>query len=462
MHRAGPPCGRHARDLRSVLQHCVLSANAWLAAALDRLAARLAGIQRKRSRVEAPPELTSAYTAFVFAAGFARLGERARAEELARAARGALEPVLADDVHALHAAAFAARIEQALARRPRHTPLPQPLIERLHALDRVARYKVDRLRESLPALEPEPVVDAIGAFARIESPPVIPPPELVALLAVDEPAARAAHIEEHLAKIAARTPGERAPLLAACLDAMLELAEEQVIPLLMHALPLLEGVPLSLHARAMTVAARFGWGELVPELVASLRARVASESAAALGPVLSPALRALRGLGLRDEMAALVAAAEPLLGPDRDRADLETERARKNEIQAASDEHRGLRLTRAGALAYLGDPRGQALLNDAHAAVDKTTHPFRRLLLVRDLTRGYSHAAADLALEQITKLAGSFVHITDTFGTNSHYCVSVLHFIDSLVHGITDLADDSPHDRSVRRAAGPAGALAPG
>jgi hypothetical protein len=435
----------------------VLSANAWLAAALDRLAAQLAGIQRKRSRVEAPPELTNAYTAFVFAAGFARLGERERAQQRAGEARTALEPVLADDVHAFNIAAFAVRIEQALARRPRHAPLPEPLIERLHALDRVARYKVDRLRESLPALETEPVVDAIGEFARLESPRLIPPPELVALLAVDQPAARAARIEEHLARMTATAAGERAPLLAACLDAMLELAEDQVIPLLMHAIPLLEGLPLELHARALTVAARFGWGELVPELVGALRARVASASPSALGPMLSPALRALRGLGLRDEMAALLATAEPLLGPDRDRTDLETERARRNEIPADSDEHRGLRLTRAGGLAFLGDPRGQALLNDAHAAVEKTTHPFRRLLLVRDLTRGYSHAPTDLALEQIAKLAACFGNITDTFGTNSHYCVSVLHFVDSLVHGITDLADDNPRDRSVRRAIGASG-----
>jgi hypothetical protein len=276
----------------------------------------------------------------------------------------------------------------------------------------------------------------------------------VALLAVDQPAARAARIEEHLARMATTAAGERAPLLAACLDAMLELAEDQVIPLLMHAIPLLPGLPLELYARALTVAARFGWGELVPELVGALRARVAPAPPSVLGPVLSPALRALRGLGLRDEMAALLATAEPLLGPDRDRADLETERARRTEIQADSDEHRGLRLTRAGGLAFLGDPRGQALLNDAHAAVQRTTHPFRRLLLVRDLTRGYAHAPADLAVEQIAKLAACFVDITDTFGTNSHYCVSVLHFVDSLVHGLTDLADDNPRDRSVRRAIG--------
>jgi hypothetical protein len=418
----------------------VVFENERFVAALEQLAARLAGIPRRRANVEAPPELTNAYAGFVFAAGFARLGQRARARQLAGQAAAGLEPWIRDEIHALLAAAFSARIEQAIARRPRHAPLPGPLIEQLNALGRAARYKVDRLREALPALEIEPL-DPIGDYSRGQARPLAPPAELVALLAIDEPAARAARIEEHVARAAALAPEPRAPLLAACLDAMVELAEDQVIPLLVQALPLLDDLPPELHARALTVAARFGWGELVPELVASLRARLASAPAGVLRQVLSPCLRALRGLGLRDELAALLAELSPLVGIERYR-----DAALAAPGTYVDDEYRGPRFVHAGGLAFVGDPRGRELLDEAHVLVEKTTHQAQRLELIRHLASGYAHAPIDLALDRIARLAPCFTHVTDSFGTNSHYCVSALHFTDSLVHGITGLADDNPRE----------------
>jgi len=43
-------------------------------------------------------------------------------------------------------------------------------------------------------------------------------------------------------------------------------------------------------------------------------------------------------------------------------------------------------------------------------------------------------------LRQIERLAPRLRDITDSFGTNSHYCLSVLHFVESIVLGVTDLA----------------------
>jgi hypothetical protein len=421
----------------------VTSAPERLTAALEQLRAQLAAIQRRRSRIEAPPQLTDAYAGFLFGIGFARLGRRERAKELAGEAAAALEAVSADEVHAFLTAAFSARSDQAIARRPRYAPLPEPLVKRLNELSRVARYKVDRLREALPTLETDPVIDAIGGFSRRESPPLVPPPELVALLAIDEPAARVARIQEHVVRTAAIAPDARAPLLAACFDAMLELTEEQVIPLLVQAMPLLEGLPPELYARALTVAARFGWGELVPELVAPLRTRLASASAGVLHQVLGPCLRALRGLGLRDEVAGVLAELAALVGVERHEAAVEAARGVGHQV---ADEYRGPRLMRAGGLVYIGDPRGPELLGEALALIEKTTHPTQRLDLIRDLTSGYAHASIDFSLERIPKLVPYFERTTDTYGTNSHYCLSVLHFIDSLVHAITGLADDNPRE----------------
>ena len=65
-----------------------------------------------------------------------------------------------------------------------------------------------------------------------------------------------------------------------------------------------------------------------------------------------------------------------------------------------------------------------------------------RLELTRALASAYSQAPLANALGGIAELAGQFRDITDSFGTNSHYCLSVLDFVESLVLGITsdDLA----------------------
>jgi hypothetical protein len=65
-----------------------------------------------------------------------------------------------------------------------------------------------------------------------------------------------------------------------------------------------------------------------------------------------------------------------------------------------------------------------------------------RLPLVRALALAYSQAPLANALGGITELANMLKDISDSYGTNSHYCLSVLDFIESLVLGITsdDLA----------------------
>lgn len=427
-----------------------------LAGVLEDLGAQLPAIRRRRVNGEAPLELTNAYAAFLFAAGFARLGRRERARGLAGEAERDLRAWIAatpayaprfDAVHACLVAAFSARVEQALARRPRHVPLPAPVIKQLNALSFIERYKVDRLREALPALETERV-DPIGEASRRQQTRVAASPGVVKLLAIDEPAARAARIEALLARAAESDPAPREALLAACFDAMLDLGESDGISLLVQAMPLVTRLSPELHAQALAVAARYGWGELVPALVASLRARLAEEPPEVLSRGLSPCLRALRGLGLRDELAALLAVAEARVG----RAELGP--ALHVGDPTAPPAHRDLRLVLAGGLALLGDPRGPALLDAAHALLEQTTHSMRRLELIRELTWGAAHGPVEPALAGMAQLAPGFERVTDSFGTNSHFCNSALHFIDSLVHGITGLADDDPRTAAAPPAPG--------
>jgi hypothetical protein len=139
-------------------------------AGLARLAERFA-MPRRRSPIEAPEELTLAYLDLIVACGFAHLADRARADALLERARGVLDPHAAhDDIHRYLLDAFVAR-----ARGTAGPPL---------GLGRVARYKVDRVRESSRLLEPAGGIEPIAQFFRRPAPPdpaMALPPDLAAI-----------------------------------------------------------------------------------------------------------------------------------------------------------------------------------------------------------------------------------------------------------------------------------------
>src|SRR6185503_7904301 len=72
-----------------------------------------------------------------------------------------------------------------------------------------------------------------------------------------------------------------------------------------------------------------------------------------------------------------------------------------------------------------------------------------RLELTRALALAYAQAPLRNALGGIAELADQLRDITDSLGTNSHYCLSVLHFVESLVLGIT--SDDLALSDAARR-----------
>ena len=396
-----------------------------LGSALERLAERIASVRRKRSPAEAPVGLTGAYTTLQLAHGFARIGQHERARGLVAEARAALASVLGDPVHAYLAAAFEARVEQAIAGLPPETPLPEPLGAQLAGLDRVARYKVDRLREASRILEPNERLDAIGAFSKKQAD--ARGPEFAALRALADPGARA---KELLRLVQAARPADeddRFRLLDGCFDVMLELPESHAVPSLIRAIPVIERLPeprrAELYAEALVVAAHFGRTELIPQLLDVLGGAIRVASVEVLERVLDRSLRALRRTGLRDEIAELLAGVEHAL--------------------ASGATHLRTRLALAGGLAFLGHTaRAMPILEQARKALGEQMLLNDRLRLIRALAKAYSQAPLGNALGGIAELSGQLRDITDSFGTNSHYCLSVLDFVESLVLGITsdDLA----------------------
>ncbi|MDQ3335290.1 MAG: hypothetical protein M4D80_09010 [Myxococcota bacterium] len=396
-----------------------------LTTALDRLREKIGSTRRKRSPVEAPATHTGAYVDLQLAHGYARIGQHERARSLEQAARSALGAVLTDPVHNYLVNAFSARVEQAIAGQPPETPLPDNLGAQLAALDRVARYKVDRLREASRILEPLERPDAIGAFSKRQHDSR--GPEFAALRALTDVAKRAKEVARLVETAAKSDEADMARLLDGVFDVLLELPENQAAPILLRAWPIIAELPeprrAVLYAEALVVAGHFGRTELVPDLLEELGKAVRAVPGNELDRVLDQSLRALRRIGLRNEIAELLADVEQHL--------------------ATNTAHLRARLALAGGLAFLGDTnRALPILDSARKALGESMTLTARLELTRALAQAYAQAPLGHALGGITELAGQLRDITDSFGTNSHYCLSVLHFVESLVLGITsdDLA----------------------
>ncbi|HSS00370.1 MAG TPA: hypothetical protein VLM79_25100 [Kofleriaceae bacterium] len=396
-----------------------------LNAALEDIVTRVATTRRRRSFNEAPMELTGAYVQLQLAHGFARVGRHARARELAVHARTGLAAVAGDPVHAYLLAAFVARIEHAIVGVAPETALPAELGAQLAALDRLARFKVDRLREASRILEPLLRPDAFGVY--IQGHGDARGPEFAELRRL-EPWLRAERVMALIQRAAGAGDADRERLIDGILDALLDLGASTAVPLLDHAFPVIGHLPQArravLYARALVVAGHFGHARLVGELLELLGAAIRAAAGSDLDRVLLHSLRALRRIGLRREIAELLADAEHALvaaGPDALHA----------------------RLALAAGLAFLGDAaRALPIFDQAHAMLGSNMLPTARLELTRALALAYAQAPLGNALAGIGRLADGLHDITDSLATNSHYCLSVLHFVESLVLGVTsdDLA----------------------
>lgn len=175
--------------------------------------------------------------------------------------------------------------------------------------------------------------------------------------------------------------------------------------------------PATAAARACYVAARHGFTELVIGHVPTL----AGCSETELETSLRFLVRALVWCDLRDELATAIATIEP--SPTRPRA-----------LQRIVD----------AVNAFLGQPADDLIAEAENLDHLNMVLP-TRLVETRSLATAATYAGPEVGGKMLTALAKRFVRITDSYGTNSHYCLSVLDFIDSLSIGHTELALAATH-----------------
>jgi hypothetical protein len=363
-------------------------------------------VQRRRDPKEAGIWATHAYARMILADAFARIGNRDRCEALAHDATEGLERALGDEIARFLLAAFAARRAQALVPAPRRDRLPASVETARAGLDRVQRYKVDRMLESCHTLLVEPgSLDAIDAWIKKSAAQPLTPASRGASLRALTPGARADQIATLVG--AGDEPDRRIALAA-----LVELEPDVAFPVLGPIVEAARTASPELCSLACFAAGRFGYRERVPQLLPRLIAAIDD----ALPPetfcaIVYPLLRALRWLALDSELEALV-------------------RRVQRELRLAGLPV-GPRLILAGALAALDDPAGTALFDAAVAALPEGVLKLGPLAAVRALAIGATYAGPR-GQALLARLEPIYARVTDDFGTNTHFCISVLYFIDAL------------------------------
>ena len=109
---------------------------------------------------------TGAYADLTFAFGLARLGEASECRALQAKAKDVLQH--GDEVHSFLLQAYNYRLEQLLESKPHAGPLPDEYLEQLGLMERLALYKVDRLRKHSRILEPQEKIDPYRKWYRAD------------------------------------------------------------------------------------------------------------------------------------------------------------------------------------------------------------------------------------------------------------------------------------------------------
>ena len=372
----------------------------------------LLGMRRTRSPLEAPVELSNAYASAILACAFARLGDQTRAAELTVAASLAIRERATDDpTHEFLLGVFDDRLRRSLDHEPLGSELSRDLDAIYMRLDRVVRFKVDRALELLRTVGVSGL-DSIGTWIRDAAPTShAGDSPLIAIRRIQPIAARVTHV----ATMMESTTDDA--VRHACLDALAELPAEDAFPALAPIVAQLAGTHPGLHAKACYVAARHGFGELLPALVETIvTALEPTRDESDLRAILLPTLRALHWHGMSDQLQRIA------------------DRVQRDGLPTA------IVLVLAGIRASLDDPRGSAEL-ERHVL----TLPRRRMLgySLLDPARDIAVAATFAGLTGRTwleRLYPLFGSVSDSAGTNSHFCLSVLYYIDTLALAHVDLA----------------------
>lgn len=388
----------------------------------DALAQALAGIipryketPRERSHTEANPRLTEGYVRLCVAWGHARLGQPERAVDERAQALKCITPM--DGVHGLCVALFAARIDQALSGRPTGAPLPVDVHARREALTRFDRYKADRMRELSRILDPRGTFNPFELYHRADAHPY--GEAFARLLSQPDPAAVAAGLDALLAR-----DTEPRTLLGA-VDVLGTLSEALSVPraraLIVSSSSLAPATAVEVLEAIAMLAASLDRHDLVAEALAALHTPASvliTTDPTAVAASLGRCAPTVRGAGHGADLQTLFDALDAGLSAD-------------------AIGGRVARLQLAAARAAMGVAPDSTAVSDAFEAVfevlDQVSNVHERYRYLRSLALALAQTTPAQAIAGVERLWAVLPGVTDNFNTNSHFCLSVVQFMESIV-----------------------------
>ena len=335
---------------------------------------------------------TRQYAGLMFSYGMARLGDAAACRALMAKIGHELGR---DEFHSWTWEAFRFRIRQAMDGLSNRGEFPAELLDVLEPMDRLVRYKIDKLRQISHILEPSLHIDAYRVWRQHQDEFTNDVETLVDVVDRDEAIVR---IDRLLGALASFTDKERAAdaegrLLVAALaqaprfgDAFSRGLLERVMPLLRRKVE--ADLERKVLRRAVLVAAHFDRADFVEAYLNRICDHLQEQHSEAdfkfLAQMLGECFRSLRKLGMRDEIGRLLARVA-----DGAKA-----------TKAAADERLRLMLLVASGWLFFGQQSSAVeVLDQARALLTQgELKPNRRRDMAKSYLAALSYAPAEFAL----------------------------------------------------------------
>lgn len=394
---------------------------------------------------------TKWYIDMILAFGMARLGESGRCHEWLDGAAAELSNPKRDAVHKWFYSAYAHRVRQALNGEAIHSQLPPDLLQSLETMEKLDRYKVDRMRQHSRILEPHEQIDPYRRWHRRFSDELSR--NLAELSDILDRDALAARLKSLLAE--RRDVPQQVRVVTTALEMCPRLGEAFAQEVLPRVVPLLDAAEdvigqAALLEKSLLLAGHYDQRELTETFVERLHRLLDQQRGAelqtleSLESLVAQSLRGLRRFGFRDSILRLLEQMETLVG-HRAKA------AKKKKAKSGTRELWKLQLQIASGWFYFGqEQRGWPTLNQVRALLFADTEiPVEQTKLACAYIMALSQAPVQEAMPRLYELFEKLTGIRDNFTTNSHYSLSQLDVVEATVLAI--VSEDFTPDKTARR-----------
>lgn len=372
--------------------------------------------KRSRSQMEADENLTSSYVRYLFSWGLAKLGQPELSSENRLLAESNLEGVKEDPVHHLCMMAFNSKIEQAMEGMPVGTSLPIEYVQARQDMGRFERYKADRLLQASRVLDPRGDFDPFQAYRSKTG--NTKDPAFDAFSNVESINDLESLIGDVIA-IARSEEGRRVKLIDGVVGYLSAIPIASGLGHMKDVVELAKTVPADelpkILENILICAGHFDRSDMIFDMlnmVENVSSQVGPKDPAVVASLLSRCGPVLKRFGQKESVSKILDSLQGSITGDG-------ASVIKNRLRVAS------------ARASLGDfDSVKTEFSQAHDAL-QNLRADERLDVIREMALAVNRTDAPTAISASQSLIQFLPSITDSFNTNTHFCLSVIHFMES-------------------------------